>query len=116
MSIQNEFDKKRASVFWVVWIIGSLALVLSVYCFMVVGVEIRTQLIVFIVISVTLLIAFFIGRWEVEPREEEDFAERWRIGPWIITFMLLELAFCGAVICYQVWAIVTHNIPPLGAM
>jgi ABC-type enterobactin transport system permease subunit len=116
MSIKNDADRNRAAMFWLLWVIGTIGLALSVCCFMLVGVEIETQLVVFFTIEAVLTTAFLVGRWNAEPLEEEDFAERWKIGPWIITFMLIELAFCGLIICAGIWAVVTHHRPPLGAI
>ena len=116
MPIKNDADRNRAAVFWLLWAIGSIALALSVCCFMLVGVEIETQLAAFLTIETVLATAFLVCRWNVEPLEEEDFAERWKIGPWIITFMLIEIGYCGLVICFAIWAVVTHHEPPPGAI
>jgi hypothetical protein len=109
MNTRNEAVWRRALAFWMVWLVASVAFVLSVFFFSLARIGIETQLFVFLPAGVILLVAFLVGRWKLQPPEDGDGAEKWRIGSWIITFMLLEIALCGLVICGHLWTIFTHT-------
>jgi hypothetical protein len=113
--INNDADWLRAFAFWLLLVIGTLTFAMSVGYFMLVQYSVREQLYPFCGVLVILLAAVVLGRWNPETLEEEGNIERWRIGPALITILLLLIGFDVAVICGHVWAMITHYHQPPGA-
>jgi len=116
VSIDNDADRRRAFAFWFLLVGANLGFAVSILIFSMVQYGIGTQLAAFLIICAILSTALLLGRWNPQPSEEEDYSERWRIGPWMITFMVLEIGFCGLQICFDLWAILTHYKLPPAAM
>jgi uncharacterized membrane protein YidH (DUF202 family) len=114
--INNEADRQRAFACWTLFGIGSIALLLTCCVFTLVSVELESQIVVFLIIFGILAASLILGRWKAEPLQEEDFAERWMIGSWLITVLLLEIGWCLLIVCSCIWAIITHHRPPPGAI
>jgi len=115
MSIGNDSDWRRAFAFWLLLVAGNIALAVSIGYFMLVQITIKTQLFVFLIIGAVLLASLLLGRWKLQPLDSGDFAERWRIGPWISALIALEITCCGLLVLGHVWAIFTHYRQPPGA-
>jgi hypothetical protein len=106
MSIDNDADWRRAFAFWLLLVTGNIALVLTYGFCSLVYIQPKTQIYVFLVISGILLSAFLLGRWRFRPSEEGT--ERWRIGSWMTSFMLLEFALCILTIAGRIRAVLMH--------